>query len=136
MNKVLLYCVIQVVEAKFLFNFLNTKLCRYNNALVFFYFVVNITLQDANNGRKLVIHADCVSHSTRNNERRARFVNEDAVHFVDNCEVMTALDFVIKRTRHVVTQVVETKFIVGSVCDVTRVVEALLGCRFTSSRNH
>ena len=135
-NQVLLNSVVQVVKTKFFFNFFDTKFSRNNNALVFFYFVVNITLQDTNNGRELVIHVCCVSDATRNNERCTRFVNEDAVYFVNNGEVMTTLHLVIKRSSHVVAQVVEAEFVVSSVRDVTCIINALFRRRLATSGNN
>ena len=57
----------------------------------------------------------------RNNQRRARFVNQDAVHFVHHGEVELALDFVVDVVHHVVAQVVKAKFVVGAVGDVAAV---------------
>ena len=58
-------------------------------------------------------------------QRRARFVDEDRVHFVDDREVVTALDlFLLGRGHAVVAQVVEAELGVGAVGDVTRVFRA------------
>ena len=57
----------------------------------------------------------------RNNQRRARFVNQDAVHFVHHGEVELALDFVVDVVHHVVAQVVKAEFIVRAVGDVAAV---------------
>ena len=57
----------------------------------------------------------------RNNQRRARFVNQDAVHFVYHGEVELALDFVVDVVHHVVAQVVKAEFIVRAVGDVAAV---------------
>ena len=51
----------------------------------------------------------------RNDQRGSSFVYKNRVNFVDNCEVVSALYAVFNRNRHVVTEVVETKFVVGSV---------------------
>ena len=136
MNQVLLNSVIQVVKTKLFFNFFDTKFSRNNNSLVFFYFVVNIALQDTNNGCELVIHVGSISNSARNNERRTCFVDEDAVYFVNDGKVVAALHLVIKRSSHVVAQIVETKFVVCSVRNVTCIVHALFGRRLTTTRNN
>ena len=135
-NKVLLHCVVQVVKTEFFFNFFDTSFSWNNNSLIFFYFVVNITLQETNNGRKLVIHVGGISNSTRNNEGRTCFVNQDAVYFVNNCEVVAALNLVIKRCSHVVAQIVKTEFVVGSVGDVTRIIHPLFCRRLATARNN
>ena len=57
----------------------------------------------------------------RNNQRRARFVNQDAVHFVYHGEVELALDFVVDVVHHVVAQVVKAEFVVRAVGDVAAV---------------
>jgi hypothetical protein len=50
--------------------------------------------------------------------RRPRFVNQDGINLVNNCEVMSALNARRKIKLHVVAKVVETKLVVGSVRDV------------------
>ena len=135
-NKVLLHCVVQVVKTKLFLNFFDTSFSWNNNSLIFFYFVVNITLQDPNNGGKLVIHVGGISNSARNNEGRSCFVNEDAVYFVNNCEVVAALNLVIKRRSHVVAQIVKTELVVSSVRDITGVVHALFDWRLTAAWNY
>ena len=60
-------------------------------------------------------------------ERRAGFVDEDGVHFVDDAEVLTALDHVGELKLHVVAEVVKAELVVGAVGDVGGVgVAALL----------
>ena len=51
-------------------------------------------------------------------ERCARFVNQDGVHLVNDGVVEATLHAVFGFVDHVVTQVVETKFVVGTVGDV------------------
>ena len=60
-------------------------------------------------------------------ERRARLVDEDGVHFVDDREREAALHAVFEPEREVVAQVVEAEFVVGAVGDVAGVRGALLG---------
>ena len=55
-------------------------------------------------------------------QRRARFVDQDGVDFVDDGEVVAALDAVLQAELHVVAQVVETELVVGAVGDVGAVV--------------
>jgi hypothetical protein len=61
-----------------------------------------------------------------NDQRRARFVDQDRVHFVDDGEIQAALHALTGRVDHVVAQVVETELVVGAVGDVCR-VGSLLG---------
>ena len=55
---------------------------------------------------------------SRDDERRAGFVNQHIVDFVDDGIVMTTLDAFIQAHGHVITQVVKTKFGVGAIGDV------------------
>jgi hypothetical protein len=61
-----------------------------------------------------------------NDERRSRFIDQDAVHFVDNREVVTPLHVVREVELHVVAQVVEPELVVGAVRDVARVGDLAL----------
>ncbi len=60
-------------------------------------------------------------------QRGARFVDEDAVDFVDDGEVVPALDVLRELELHVVAQVVEAELVVGPVGDVGGVGGLALG---------
>ena len=62
----------------------------------------------------------------RDDERRARFVDEDGVDLVDDRERERTLHAVVQTERKVVAQVVETELVVGAVGDVAGVSRALL----------
>src|SRR5947199_8804995 len=55
---------------------------------------------------------------TRDDERRARLVDQDVVHLVDDRVVQLALDVLVQAELHVVAQVVEAELVVGAVGDV------------------
>ena len=58
-------------------------------------------------------------------ERRARFIDQNGIDFVDNGIVIAALDLLFARSSHaVVAQVIETELAVRSVSDVHRVLFA------------
>ena len=59
-------------------------------------------------------------------ERGARFVDEDRVDFVDDGVVVAALHAILDVELHVVAQVVEAEFVVGAVGDVGGVGGAAL----------
>ncbi len=59
-------------------------------------------------------------------ERRARFVDEDGVDLVDDAVAVTALHHVLEVELHVVAQVVEAELVVGAVGDVGAVGLAAL----------
>ena len=64
-----------------------------------------------------------------NDQRRARFVDEDRIDFVDDCIVEAALHPLGGGVDHVVAQVVEAELVVGAVGDVGRVGFLLGGMR-------
>ena len=64
--------------------------------------------------------------SPRDDQRRARLVDQDVVDLVDDPERMAALDHLLQRRGHVVAQVVEAELGVGAVGDVRRVGDLLV----------
>ena len=94
-HQVLLNCVVQVVDTEALFNFFDAGFSWNDDLLVFFDFVVCFADKRAHDRCKLVIHSCSIGNTAGNNERRPGFVNENAVHFVDNRKVMTTLHFVV-----------------------------------------
>ena len=61
---------------------------------------------------------------TGNNQRGTGFVNEDGVHLVDDDVVVFPLHQVFDSLRHIVTQVVKAKLVVGAIGDVAVVLFA------------
>ena len=61
-----------------------------------------------------------------NDQRGARLIDEDRVHFVHDGELVAALHAVGKVVLHVVAEIVEPEFIVGAVGDVGGVGRAAL----------
>src|SRR5256886_7685813 len=60
-----------------------------------------------------------------NDERRARFIDQDGIDFIHNGIVITALNLLFARRGHaVVAQIIETELAVRSVSDVHRVLFA------------
>ena len=53
-----------------------------------------------------------------NDERGARFVDQDGVHLVDDCVVMRPLHAILDAELHVVAEIVEAELVVGPVSDV------------------
>ncbi|CAB4893224.1 unannotated protein [freshwater metagenome] len=83
-----------------------------------------------NESGKLFVPLGGLIGRTTDNERSARFIDKDGVDFIDNSVVMSTLHAIIQSPRHVVAQVIETKFVVGAVSNVAVI-------RFTSlSRSH
>ncbi len=75
----------------------------------------------------LVVEIGGLGGRPRNDQRGARFVDQDAVHLVDDREVMPALHVVRELELHVVAQVVEAELVVGAVGDVGVVGDLPLG---------
>ena len=53
-----------------------------------------------------------------NNQRGTRFIDQDGVHFVDDCKMVPALHLVFLINDHVVAQIVKAEFVVRAVGDV------------------
>ena len=73
-----------------------------------------------------VVQVDVVVGLPRDDERRARLVDQDGVHLVDDRVVEAALHALRRLEHHVVAQVVEPELVVGAVGDVRR-IRRLLG---------
>ena len=83
---------------------------------------------------ELVVELGGVGRAARDDERRARLVDEDRVDLVDDREVvrrqrlvaLPALHLLFDARDHVVAEVVEAELVVGAVRDVAVVLRALL----------
>ena len=64
------------------------------------------------------VEIGAVLRRTRDDERRARFVDQDRVDFVDDGEGMAALDHLRHVILHIVAQIVEAELVVRAVGDV------------------
>ena len=85
---------------------------------------------------ELVVEVGGVGDLTRDDERRARLVDEDRVDLVDDRVVVAALGLVFARFAHVVAQVVEAELVVGAVGDVGAVLNALHVGRVVVGEDH
>jgi hypothetical protein len=79
------------------------------------------SLQARDDAIDFVVQVRRLLGRTRDDQRRPRFVDQDAVHLVDDREVMSALDEMREIELHVVAEVVEAEFVVGAVRDVAAV---------------
>ncbi len=68
-----------------------------------------------------LVEIGAILERTRNDQRRARLVDEDRVHLVDDGERVAALDHLVHVHLHVVAQVVEAELVVGAVGHVAGV---------------
>ena len=63
-------------------------------------------------------------HRTRDNQRCTGIVNEYGIHLIDNGVVMRTLYKLIRRMCHIVTEVVKTKFVIGTIGDISSISHA------------
>ena len=75
---------------------------------------------------RLEIHVTGLLAGAGNDQRGAHLVDQDAVHLVDDGEMMASLQQVALVDGHIVAQVVEPELVVGSVGDVRLVRDLLL----------
>ena len=80
--------------------------------------VVILAHQLRDEGVDADIEAGAILRRTGNDQRRARLVDQDRIDFVDDGEVVAALDHLRHVVFHVVAQIVEAEFVVGAVGDV------------------
>ena len=86
--------------------------------MLFIQRVINIEDQLRNDFVDAVIFVRGFFRRPGNNQRRARFVNQNRVHFVHNREVMPALHAILQIVLHVVAQIIEAELVVGAKSDV------------------
>ena len=82
--------------------------------------------QLGNDAVDLVILVGRLFAGAGNNQRRAGFVDQDGIHFVDDRVIVPALHAILDVELHVVAQVVEAELVVGAVGDVGRIGRAPL----------
>ena len=83
-------------------------------------------LQLRNDPIHLVVEVGRLLGRARDDQWRARFIDEDAVHFVHDGEVVASLDHAPQVELHVVAQVVEPELVVRPVGDVAPVGDLAL----------
>ena len=116
----------------------------YDGALGLVDLVVVFVLQTPHDACELVVELGRVGGPARDDERRARLVDEDRVDLVDDrVEVrldqlgsMAALHLLFAADDHVVAQVVEAELVVRAVGDVAVVLRALLVGRGVVGDDH
>ena len=86
-------------------------------------------LQGADEAIRLFIQVGGLVARAGDNQRRARFVDEDGVHLVHDGEVMTALHHVLLIDHHVVAQIVKAHLVVRAVGHVAGISRLALFLR-------
>ncbi len=97
------------------------------NRLEFFILVVSgwVLHQFLHHDVDLAVQVGTVLGGAGDDQRRARLIDQDGVHLVDDGVEEVALDHVFQAILHVVAQVVEAELVVGAVGDVGGVLHAL-----------
>ena len=81
----------------------------------------NLQCQQRRQGIHLAVHLGVIFCLTRDDERRTRLIDQNRVNLIDNGECKPTLYSLGWRVHHVVAQVIEAEFIVGTVSDVSGV---------------
>ncbi len=125
---------VNIFYAEQFFHLFNSFLSEHGAVLFFINIVVQIFFQKTHEFAVLQVFFSGFFGRGRNDERGAGFINQDAVHFVHNRVVQRALNQGLQTGSHVVTQVIEAEFVIGSVGDI-RVVSGFF-CIFVLTMNH
>ncbi len=96
-----------------------------DRALFFVEFVILIR-QARHQGIKRHIEFGPIIGRAGDDQRRARFVDQDGVDFVDDGKMVFALGHLVQRVFHIVAQIVESELVVRAVGNVRRVGLAAL----------
>ena len=78
--------VVQIVDVECCFDRVNSFFCRRNRALLFVDLVVQITLKTTHDRSKSVVELRRVGEATADDQRSARFVDEDRIDLVNDAE--------------------------------------------------
>ncbi len=110
---------INILHTEHLFDMLNTSIGQGHDLHFFINGIVDFGLKLGYNPRETLIELGRFSVRCRDNERGTGFVNQDRVYFVDNGKVKRSLHSVFEALYHVVTEIIKSEFIVGSVRNIT-----------------
>ncbi len=110
--------VVQIAEPKQPFALADAFFGQRRGPVLFVKRVIYFLNQLGNNFVDLEVFVGRFFRWTGNDERRARFVNQDGVNFVDDGELVAALHAMRQVVLHVVAQIVEAVLVVRAVSDV------------------
>ena len=120
--------LVEIVDAQVVLDLFDPGLQHTDGALLLVHLVVGVAFQRAHHLRELGVPAVHIPGSLPGNDQRGTgLVDEDRVDFVDDHEVVVALDQFLFAPRHVVTQVVETELVVRPIRDIGLVLLAPCG---------
>ena len=110
--------IVEIVDAQQVFGAGDAFFRQRCRSMLFVDLIVDVAAELRNDLVDPVVLVGGLFAGTGDDQRCARFVDQDRVHFVDDREVVFALDAAREVELHVVAQVIEPKFVVGSVGDV------------------
>ena len=118
------FSIVQVFNAQHLFRFSNTHFSRSNLFSFFIYSIIFTFAHSANNLCKNSVQVSRFFTRAGDDKRSTCFVDQNTVNFVDDTEVQFALNHLVNIYYHIVTQIVEAKFIIGTVGNICHVSSA------------
>ena len=121
--------VVEVLDLEELLAFGNALLRQLDVSALDIDDIVLILFQTADETVRADIFIGGLSFAAGNDQRCARFIDQDGVDFIDESEVQLAQYAVFDPGDHVVAQIVETDFRVGRIGDVAVIGFALFGRR-------
>ena len=117
---------VEVVDAEDLLDLRDRVIGRRDRLLLLVDRVVDAFLEAGDSLGHDGIHVRRLGARARDNERRARLVDEDRVDLIDDGVVELALDHLLRVDDHVVAQVVEAELVVRAEGDIAAVRELAL----------
>ena len=118
--------IVEVAEAQQSLALRDAFLGQRRGAMLFVQRVINVQNQLGNDFVDAVILVGGFLGRAGDDQRRARLVNQDRVHFVHDGEVVAALHALRQIVLHVVAQIIEAELVVRAVGDVGGVGGAAL----------
>ena len=109
---------IEVVDPQCLFYLGDTRLGHADGTYLLIDGVIQFHLEAGHQAGEGSVGLGALLGRAADNQRRARLIDEDVIHLVDDSEVEFPMDAAGQVHRHVVPEVVEAELVVGAVDDV------------------
>ena len=119
--------VAQIVHAEILFRPRCALLGQIDRLLLFVQLIIRLGPKSPHKGVRPGIERRAVVARARDDERRARLVDQDGVHLVHNGIAKLPLHEILPMHLHVVAQIVKAEFVIRTIGDVRRIGALLCG---------
>ena len=126
MHKLKVLSAVDVADIQHPLKLGNAFVCERGGAVLFVYRVVILAPQRERQAGEALVLFGGLLRRTADDKRRARFVYQDVVHFVNDGETAPALDAQGHIHHHIIAQIVEAELVVRAVGDVGGVCFAAL----------